>query len=145
MLLRYFRVALLSLTAMNVLYTTESFISAQGTLELKGIKLDNLEVNGAAKLTDVVISKETEVNGSLRANDCTFDDISIATDILELKHCSVSKIIMRPSSGTLIQKVILRQGSSVKGNIEFTTGTGEVYFYDSSIIEGNILNGKRMQ
>lgn len=101
---------------------------------------ENLIVNGVANVHNVSVHHETVINGVLTAGNSNFDTITISTTHMALNNCTVNSIIVRQTEPKKEQIVEL-SNSSVNGSITFEQGNGKVIVKNGSAIKGNITGG----
>ena len=112
---------------------TVNSIQVNGTVVLKGTKvlglmqvngsvdadeasMDSIEVNGQAGLKNCLINNQSVINGSLTAENTKFQkELSISSQKITLRTCSVDSLIMRKVNGfdgiqviELKKKVVLK-------------------------------------
>lgn len=103
-----------------------------------------LDINGSAELHDVKIKGITVSSGFLEATKSIFNDIFIATKIMQLCDCLVQSIIVKPNStgcGQDTVQIVELTNTIVNGSITFENGNGRVIAKKDSKVIGKIVGG----
>jgi len=126
--------------------TTKSENGTAGSLNIIGpstaenIICKKFEVVGPVEETKLTVSGETDIAGSLKAEESTFEDLTLLTNESSLKDVKVKNISIKKNDKDKEKKQILRlQGSTfIKGNIIFESGKGIVELGPDVKIQGTI-------
>lgn len=136
---------------------TVNSIQANGTVSLEGTKvlglvyvngslnaedadIDSLKVNGQLELKSCLINNNSIVNGSLNAENTEFQkELSVASQKITLRSCSVNSLTVREVSGFNGRQIIdLRSGTKVNGPIIVESENGEIWLSSNSVVSGPI-------
>jgi hypothetical protein len=119
-------------------------VQVNGTLEADEASMEGLQINGQAALKNCLISNDTHINGSLNADNTKFQkDLSVASQKITLRICSVDHLTVRPVEGyNGVQIIDLRSGTKVTGPIVVESGNGEVWLSSNSEVAGDISGAK---
>jgi len=109
-------------------------VQVNGSLKADASKIHTLQVNGQANLNSCVIHDTAIVNGSLSAKNTQFQqELSVSSEKIILKMCSVNSLVVRKTSGTTRTEIVdLRDGTRVKGTVTVESGNGEVWISSNS-------------
>jgi len=121
-------------------------VQINGSLNAEESELNSLQVNGQAELNNCVISNTTVINGSLNANNTKFqENLSVASQKIVLKMCTVDSLIVREVSGyTGVQVVDLRSRTNIAGSIIVESGNGEIWISSNSKISETMVSGAQV-
>ena len=121
-------------------------VQINGSLNAEESEINTLQVNGQAELDNCVISDTTIINGSLNANNTKFqENLSVASQKIVLKMCSVNSLIVREVSGYMGTQIVdLRSGTNVTGSIIVESGNGEIWISSNSKISETLVSGAQV-
>ncbi|MCH1429452.1 MAG: hypothetical protein GWP59_08975 [Chlamydiales bacterium] len=116
----------------------------QGAAKIEGGRFLDLIVSGVLDVEDAKIQGNTEVIGELDAESTEFQQQLMFTgEELELKSSTANDIVIKVNgSKKHIQRLHIKEGSKVSGNITFESGNGEVVIDEESSFSGNLEGGK---
>lgn len=107
-----------------------------------------LDIVGPVKIEETHIGA-LFMTGSLFAKKSTIENLDITSEKIVLKDTTIGNIIVRQSSKNKnkLQRIHLRQGSIVKGDVIFESGNGYIDIKNSSKIYGKVkgLTKNRVQ
>lgn len=111
-----------------------------GSLNAEDSVIRSLQVNGQANLKNCVINSLSTINGSLHADNTQFQqELSVASQKITLKTCSIASLIVRKTDGYEgIQIINLRNGTNVTGPIIVESGNGQIWMSSDSKISGQV-------
>ncbi|SCA58709.1 hypothetical protein AB751O23_AL_00090 [Chlamydiales bacterium SCGC AB-751-O23] len=116
----------------------------QGIAKIEGGKIFNLQVEGILEIEDSIVEGDVNIVGELEAENTQFmKTLIFIGEELELKKTQAQDIILKkPNESKLTQRVRVREGSVVQGNIIFESGDGEVILDNDSRFLGNVQGGR---
>lgn len=118
-------------------------VSVNGSLSAEESAINCLQVNGQAVLNNCLVEQSAVVNGSLDAQNTQFqNDLSIASQKIVLRMCSVNSLTIREVSGYAGMQIIdLRSGTTVTGSIVVESGKGQILVSSNSKISELQVSG----
>lgn len=116
----------------------------QGAAKIEGGRFSDVMVSGLLDVEDAKIQGNAEVVGELDAESTEFQQqLTFTGEELELKSSTANDIIIKVNgSKKHIQRLHIKEGSKVSGNITFESGNGEVVIDEESSFSGNLEGGK---
>lgn len=121
-------------------------VQVNGSLKAEESAIYSIQVNGKAELNNCVISSSAIVNGSLNADNTKFQsELSVASQIIVLRMCTVNSLTIREVSGYTDKQVVdLRSGTNVTGAIIVESGQGEIWLSSNSEISETQVFGAQV-
>lgn len=116
-------------------------VNVNGSFSAEASTIHSLQINGDVHLMNCVIENSALINGSVVAQNTQFqNELSVATQKMTLKMCSVDSLTIRKVKGfTGTQIIDLRSGTTVKGSIVVESGNGQIIISpNSKIIESQV-------
>lgn len=119
-------------------------IIVNGSLNAEESTIGSLQVNGQVDLKNCLVNNRAVINGSLNADNTQFQkELSIASQRVTLRTCSIDSLVIREVSGyDGIQVIDLRNGTKVTGPIIVESGNGEVWLSSNSEISDQVSGAK---
>lgn len=119
-------------------------VFVNGSLNAEESEIGSLQVNGQVDLKNCLINNIATINGSLNADNTQFQkELSVASQRITLRTCSIDSIIVREVSGyNGIQVIDLRSGTKVTGPIVVESGNGEIWLSSNSEISNQVSGAK---
>lgn len=119
-------------------------VSVNGSLNAEESAIGNLHINGQVDLKNCLIDNTTTINGGLNADNTKFEkELSVASQKITLRTCSVDSLILREVTGYEGTQVIdLRSGTKVTGPIVVESGNGEIWLSSNSEITEQVSGAK---
>jgi hypothetical protein len=127
--------------------TVLNLVFVNGSLNADESIIDSLQVNGQVDIKDSVVNNTSRINGSLNADNTEFHkELSVASQKLILKNCSVDSLIVREVNGyDGIQIVELRGATKIIGPIIVESGNGEIWISSKSeILDQEHIRGAKV-
>ena len=119
-------------------------VKVVGTLRAENVTLQNLNVEGNAELTNVVVSQTTKIAGSLKATNVQFKQgISVNSDSISLINSTVNGMVTVTSPVNTPYLQVLC-GSVIEGAVLFDGRAGVIQVSSNNyLIKGNISQGTK--
>lgn len=119
-------------------------VLVNGSLNAEESAIGGLQVNGQVDLKNCLISNTTTINGSLNADNTKFQkELSVASQRITLRTCSIDSLIVREVSGyDDVQVIDLRSGTKITGPIVVESGNGEIWLSSNSEISDQVSGAK---
>lgn len=128
------------LVKLNGTTVTETII-VNGNLTAKDATIEDLEVNGLAKLTNCKVNGSSKINGVILANNTKFNNITTSCERVIFNGCSINSIHVLEISGYKgSQTIELRNKTKVEDGITFDSGKG-IIIKDSNSSPGDLVGG----
>lgn len=119
-----------------------------GSLISKQVEFESgLEVSGATSIEGSRIKDKAVFSGTLDAKNACFGSlVELLASKSEFDNCQMDtlKIQALPFISS-VQKIWLKNGTTITGDILFESGTGKVYVDASSAINGCLIGGTLIQ
>lgn len=119
-------------------------VRINGNLNAEESAIGSLQVNGQVDLKNCVVNNLVTINGSLHADNTKFlKELSVASQRITLKTCSVDSLIIREVKGyDGIQVLDLSSGTKITGPIVVESGHGEIWLSSGSEISDQVSGAK---
>lgn len=119
-------------------------LAVNGSLNAEESAVGSLQVNGQVDLKSCLINNTAIINGSLNAENTKFQkELSVASQKITLRTCSVDSLIVREVSGyDGVQIIDLRSGTKISGPIVVESGNGEIWLSSNSEISDQVNGAK---
>lgn len=119
-------------------------VQVNGSIDADEAAIENLQINGQANLKNCLIRNGASINGALTADNTKFQhELSVASQKITLRTCSVDSLIVREVAGFEgIQIIDLRSGTTISGPIIVESGNGEIWLSSNSAALGEITGAK---
>lgn len=119
-------------------------VLVNGSLNAEESAIGSLEVNGKVDLKNCLVNNTATINGSLSGDNTKFQkELSVASQKITLRTCSVDSLIVREVSGyDGIQVIDLRSGTKITGHVVVESGNGEIWLSSNSKISDQVSGAK---
>lgn len=119
-------------------------VLVNGSLNAEESAIESLQVNGQVDLKNCLINNTATINGSLNADNTQFQkELSIASQRITLRTCSIDSLVVREVSGyDGIQVIDLRSGTKITGPVVVESGNGEIWLSSNSEIIDQVSGAK---
>lgn len=128
----------------NGVVVVKQFITNGSLTAENAIFESNVFINGNARLTNLLIKKQSYFSGNMSALSCLFQDIiNLFVNESSFSNSEIETIkIPAFNNKKIIQKIYLTHNTIIHGDIIFDSGCGEVYIDNSTTIHGNIVGAR---
>lgn len=117
-------------------------IKINGDMEASNVTCKNLIVSGSLESNNILVNKDTMINGYLKAKNSNFEDINATSEKIMLFNTRVNNIIVKSIKDKKTQQIILNGNTTINGNIIFESGIGEVLLLSKEVkIVGKVNGG----
>lgn len=122
-------------------------VSVNGSLNAEESMIGSLQVNGQVDLKNCVINGTTTINGSLNADTTKFQkELSVASQRITLKTCSIDSLIVREVGGyDGVQVVDLHGETKIVGPIVIESENGEIWLSSDSEVSDQVSGAKTLR
>jgi len=120
-----------------------------GSIEAKESNFNDIFIHGSGKFDEVTVQGACEINGSLEAEETHFSKPIIfggsthSGKLATFEECTITQgIIVRSKSkkGNHVI-IVLKEGTTVEGDITFEGGTGKVLMDTTTTFKGKVVGG----
>lgn len=118
--------------------------SFSGALDAKNGVFRKIDGNGMAKFEDSSIQEESKFKGSISSKNTKFEkNIHIYSNTASFDNSTAKQsVVFHKLKTDKRQRLFLRNGSVVSGEVNFRSGNGEVVLEKGSKVEGKVVGGK---
>lgn len=119
-------------------------VVVNGSLNAVESNINILQVNGQVQLTNCLVKNTANISGLLNAHNTEFQkELSVASQKIVLKNCSVDSLTVRALNGYDGKQVVeLRGKTIVTGPIIVESGDGEIWgFSECEILDQDQIQG----
>ncbi len=119
-------------------------LNVSGSATLERVRVSELHVSDALNTNGIEVKDIAQALGSVSVKDSKFKTLKINSEDATLENATIDElVILEPKQAGQKQTVVLSGTTSIKNDIEFKAGEGEVVVKGDKVIMQGIVGGIR--